>query len=297
MQNPTWKHHYIPIFYSKRWADPATGLVYRYRKFGTKVDERRVAPAACGWARNLYALPEETGDAEQWLEQVYLKRLDDAAARVLDRMLGFGATRPNLGAEDVATWVMFVLSLLNRTPRALQAMKSYGVSVTSEILTEAADRYSELRGRTDPETLDEFLATRLHVTSDRTILLNFPRLLTSERILEVTGKAPWGIFTVPRSQPSLLLSDAPVARTNGFHTENGHIALPLSPRRLMIIVRDSATARLMQGAPIGNLVRAMNRETVTRAREFVVADSPGQARFIRRYFGAAADDTHLFRVE
>lgn len=296
MQNPTWKHHFIPVFYTNQWADPVSGPVYRYRKFGAKVDELRVMPARCGWSPNLYAMPEETGDAEQWLEQGYLKRLDDAAAVVLHKLLSDTRRRPELSAEECGTWVMFLLSLLNRTPQALAAMKQFGEITVRNILGDNAERYPELRAPTDPETLEGFLATRVEATAARTTLRNFPNLLFSENISRVMADAPWGIFSVPKGQPSLLLSDSPVARTNGFLTTNGHIALPLSPRRLMIIVRDNDTARLLEGVPMRDLVRNMNRETVTRAREFVVADSPGQATFIQRHFGSAQDAVHLFRT-
>lgn len=297
MQKPTWKHHYIPVFYSKQWANSASGLVYRYRKFGTKIDELRVMPAACGWSPNLYAMPEETGDAEQWLEQRYLKRLDGAAAVVLHKLLSDRRRRPQLNAEDCGTWLMFILSLINRTPQALAAMKQFGETTLRNILGDNADRYSQLRGPTDPATMEEFLATRVTATSDRAALRNFPQLLTSEKIAAIMGAAPWGIFSVPLNQHSLLLSDSPIARTNGFLTENGHVAVPLSPRRLMIMARDEDTARVFDGLPIRDIVRSMNRETVTRAQEFVVADGPGQAGFIRRHFGTAGGGAHLFRTK
>lgn len=155
-----------------------------------------------------------------------------------------------------------------------------------ETLGELREVYPQLRSSSDPPTFDEYLRQRTSDEDDRTLLENLPQLITSARIGEFLNNLHWLAIDIPEGQPELLLSDDPLARTNGLRVTGGHVAMPLSPRRLMVATWERELAQLFDRAPVRQLVRNMNKWTVESARHFVVARTKAQDKFIRRYFGS-----------
>lgn len=281
MQNAPRKHHYVPIFYSKQWCGSDGRLVRFTREHGRLVDRRR-PPAAVGWEYDLYRMPGEDGADAQRLEARFFSRLDDKAAVILRKLLA--ATMVNLDEFDVGHWAMFMRSLLHRSPTRLREYRESGMRIWWETIRKAADRYDDLRAAGDPETHAEYLATRTEAEGAAAVFENIPQLLAGERVLAAFAKAPWLKYDVPASSPPLLLSDAPIVMTNGFDTPGGHIAMPLSPTRFMVISRDDKTAMSIDRVPVKLLAKGLNDGTVRQARHFVAATDTSQLRFISNRF-------------
>jgi hypothetical protein len=194
----------------------------------------------------------------------------------------------HLDEYHVGHWIMFVRSLLHRSPSNLAEYQSTGVKVWRETLKKMEARYDELRQDTDPPSHAEYVASLPPMHGAARVLESLPTTLASNYVLQELSKAPWLLFNVPNSSPSLLLSDAPIVRTNGFHTENGHIAMPLSPRRFLLIARDRKVAESIDRTPIRQLVKSLNRSVVEQARHFVAATDLRQISFISKHFNPPA---------
>ena len=145
-------------------------------------------------------------------------------------------------------------------------------------------RYADLRTDTDPATHAEYVATLTEKHGAGRTLESLPGILASPGVMSELAKAEWLIFDVPDNAPSLLLSDAPIVRTNGFHSTNGHMAMPLSPHRFLLIARSKSVARNIDSVPIRQLAKSMNRGVVDQARHFVVASDLRQQGFIAKHF-------------
>jgi hypothetical protein len=282
-QNPPRKHHYIPIFYTKAWASRSDGLVCRFTKPHETTVDRRVNPAAVGWAKDLYALPGDNSEDRQFLEERFFSQLDNVAAVALAKMNSTPMVA--LTKKEVTAWSLFMRSLLSRTPDTLQAMKESGVRVWENGLTKLRDHYPDLRSSSDPESFDEYLARRDPQDTERGVLRVLPRLLTNPKIEGFVSSMHWQAIDIPAHQPELLLSDNPVLRTNGLRVPGGHWAMPLSPRRLMVATWERELAANIGKEPIREVVRAMNKWTVESARHFVVSTSTAQMGYIARHFG------------
>lgn len=283
MPNPAHKHHYIPIFYTKRWAGP-DGLVQRYTKHQAVV-ERRVHPSRVGWQERLYELPLVADEHAQVLEERFFRQLDNVAAVALQKM----SCEPmlHLEAHETTAWSIFMLSLLHRTPSYLADTKAAGQRLWSgQLMKEVRERYLELRTVHDPATFEQYMDQRDPMQTDQHTLSNLPHLLSNPRICQVLNNMPWGQFTVPVGERTLLLSDNPLARSNGLLNDGGHLAMPLSPRRLLIVAPRRETMQSFDRVPIRQLVRAMNQWTVSSARHFVVATDRLQDSFIKKHFGS-----------
>lgn len=280
MQNPPRKHHYIPEFLTRGWAG-SDGRVERFTKHRDIV-VRRVPPSRVGWQLDLYAMPGGDPDA-QFLEERFFRALDDVAARALRKM----RARPKapLTGEESSAWSVFMLSLLHRTPSYLQAAKDAQERIWQQIMPDFRRDYPSMRGEGDPADFDAYVAQRDAVETERSLLRALPRVIANPRIGDFVADMHWLGIDIPEGQPELLLSDDPLARTNGLKNDRGHLAMPLSPRRLMVATWKRELARRFETMPARELVRNMNAWTVKSARHFVVSTDTRQEPYIRKHFG------------
>lgn len=279
-QNPPSKHHYVPIFYSKWWAGP-DGLVERFTKHSDVV-VRRVHPSRVGWAKDLYKIPGE--DQTSILEEQFFRRLDNVAASALRKM---NATPPqHLSPDETTAWSIFMRALMHRTPEYMVETKRSGARIFANIREGLRERYPSLRSETDPVSFDEWAGRRTPEETERSILLGLPGVLVSERVVSFLNECHWVHFNIPMGERSLLLSDNPLARTDGLKIPGGHMAMPVSPRRLLIVARERETVTRIDRTSLSQIVRNMNRWTVQSAQHFVVATDRSQEPFIRKHFGA-----------
>ena len=281
MQNPSRKHHYIPGFYSKQWCG-SDGRLTRFTHENGKLIDRRKHPAAVGWQNDLYRMPGEHGPQSQRLETQYFATLDGAAATVLRKLLANPIV--DLDEHDVGHWAMFVRSLLHRSPSLLAEYRDSGTKIWWDIVRNSADRYQDLRSKDDPTTHQEYVAQRTDTEGAAAVINNMPQLLAISGVLAAFARAPWIRYDVPNTAPSLLLSDSPIVMTNGFDVPGGHIAMPLSPSRFMVLARDRQTALEIDSVPVRLLAKGLNDGVVRQARHFVAATSISQARFIGNRF-------------
>jgi len=93
----------------------------------------------------------------------------------------------------------------------------------------------------------------------------------------------WRIFDSPAEWHPYLLSDDPLVRSNGLKNASGHLAIPVSPRRL--VVGAYRGGFLDEIAQQKDLVEQVNRWVVEGARHFVAASDLSQTRFIKNRFG------------
>lgn len=240
-------------------------------------------PSEVGWLKDLYRFPDEDAAEEQWLEQRIFQRIDSMAAPVLDLMLQ--AQARELEPFELSAWALLVRSLMHRTPENLRSTKAALGRIDDHLAAEIRGNYDELRGPGDPPTYVEYEAS-LHLQErERTALRQLPDVIMNQRIGAFMINMKWRIYAVDPQLPSLLISDDPVARTNGIGNPGGHLAMPLSPYRLLVMAESDDAMRTIAAMPPREMVRNMNRWTVESARRFVVAADRKQERFIRNRFG------------
>lgn len=278
------KHHYIPIFLTKYWAG-ADGRVQRYVKY-REVVERRVHPARVGWHDRLYELPLAAAEHKQALETHFFRQLDNMAAIALKKMNATPSER--LQRQDIEAWTAFMMSLLHRTPECLEDALAAGQRYwLKELQEEVREKYPAIRGHNDPITFDEYLERHEPMETNQIVMRYLPNFITRSQICRVVGNLPWMQILIPDDAPSLLLSDNPLARTNGILVSRGHLAMPISPRRLLVVASDEKTIGVFQKTPVKQIAKAMNRWVVESAQHFVVAVDRSQEAFIKKHFGTS----------
>jgi hypothetical protein len=74
VQNPPWRHHFIPEFYLKRWCLGGTKLVQFSRPYGSTVKPKRLSPRETGFVDQLYSLEGLDPSVAEQLEEGYFRR-------------------------------------------------------------------------------------------------------------------------------------------------------------------------------------------------------------------------------
>lgn len=275
------RHHFIPAFYIRRWAKP-NGQVLRYTSvYRDKVVDRWKYPDGVGWLRDLYRMPDAPIDRQQIVESEILRGIDQEAANALDSLTV--PMVPQL-TGDKQHWTLFMLSIWQRAPVNLDA--------TSEALTKLRaqasgirEHYASIREPDSPPTYDEFIA---NITKDEergTAVRTAVQMISNTPIAEFLFNMEWLVIDIPPGGPLLLLSDDPIARTNGMQHKEGHFAMPLSPTRLLAGAWHPETLHWLHITPAYRLAKAMNKWVVQGARHFVVSSDERQSAFIRKHFG------------
>lgn len=277
------KHHYIPEFYLKRWTG-SDGRLERYTQpVVGKIAVRRVYPSEAGFERNLYDSPGEGERRRQWLETRLFQLVDSRASRVLTK-LNLDPV-PVLSVDEMSYWSIFIRSLHHRTPDRMREFKQRGHAEWLRVMREAEAEYPRLKEDTDPPTFEEYRALHTREQVDRLILRVLPSILLSERVGIFLNEMHKRYFILPPELPYLLVSDRPLAMTNGLQIQGGHYAIALAPRRLLIAAYERSTLEHASDMKLKDLVVEMNRWVVGQARYFVGASDKTQDRFIRNRFG------------
>lgn len=277
------QHHYIPKFYLRQWVSDDNRFVRYDRPTPSKIMARRAFPSEAGWLKDLYTSPGDRLGA-QWLEIDIFQVIDSRAAHALRKMNTQLSDDP-LNAQERSAWTMFVRSLFHRTPENLRGFIELATRLYDESLESARKRYAELRRATDPETFDEYKASLTSEQIRTSILGTLPGLMASPRIGQFMQDMPTRVLILPSNARDFLISDDPIVRTNGWQNDDGHFALPISPRRLFLSAyRDQKLDEIAAMEP-NDIVTAINTQIVEGARHFVAAKDTSQDRFIRNRFG------------
>lgn len=281
------KHHFLPEFYLRRWA----GADGKFTRF-TQVREgamavRRVHPSQAGFKTDLYRLPGDHKDdmAAQLLEWGFFSHVDNDAARALAIL--HSEAPANWASDTRSGWSRFLLSLLHRTPRHWDRLLDELARLDAEALPEIQAKYEELRQPTDPETFDEWVARRDPAYIQKARYKILARAIDNAELGTRINNIEWRVHDLSKSDRALLTSDNPVVLVPIDRAE-GHLALPISPTKLFVGARESKfhdqISELAQRNP-SRLAGQVNRLSVERADDVVIAHDETQRFFIERHFG------------
>lgn len=176
------KHHFLPVFYLKRWSGADGRLVQFSRPYGPVVKPKTVYPKATGFIDRLYAVEGVPDELAQEFESAFLSPVDSRAAAALGLMVD-EQTAPAMSEKDRYAWGAFINSLLARMPDDIKLLKE---SVKTRWLQEIrglAAAYAQNKPANSPETFEELLA-KDPAFFEKAALRIGRRLLNSERFFK-----------------------------------------------------------------------------------------------------------------
>jgi len=284
------KHHYIPVFYLKAWTSKDAKLCEYSRPF-RDVKPKRVSPDGTAYERGLYNIPGLPPERADIIERVFMQKADDWAARAHRAILS-----GRIGDADIrvkAGWARFIYSLILRTPEYLAVGDERLARHAQDSLDDIQPHYQQLRSDRDPETFDEFKEAYLRNPANSGIKRHLHKFIDSERVIRQMLALAWYTVDLKQSRYRLLTSDRPIAMTNGLVTKNGHLAIPVSPNLLFVMVSDASTYELLRNIPVRELAETVNDKMCRQARRYVYGIDDSQLRFVAKRLGAKAPATPL----
>jgi hypothetical protein len=108
VSEPT-RHHYIPVFYLKRWTGP-DGRLCEYSRPYKETKAKRKHPAATAYVEGLYTVSGLPPERTQFVEKQFMQMVDSGAAEALTAMLKRTAPAGNEEPDWIRTiyWARFV---------------------------------------------------------------------------------------------------------------------------------------------------------------------------------------------
>lgn len=246
---------------------------------------KRVHPNGTGYVNRLYELrgfPERTA---QVVEERFLKPADSLAADALS-ILETENWQSVLSDRRRSAWSRFIISLLMRCPEDIAVMREYWNLVFEEADPEAAAHYLTIRAESDPATLSEYISQAPLAERERGFLRAFLELVDNANVGHFLNGMPAVVIDTSSCGIELLTSDRPVIMTNGLNNDEGHLALPIGPKRLFLSAHREALITSLLNDGIEHLVRAANRVVVRGAKKYVYARNEDDASFVQKNMSA-----------
>ena len=281
------KHHYIPVFYLRQWADECSRLVEYSRQGPHRVVKGRpTSPTGTGYVRGLYRIEDVDPNVVNVVETLFLKPSDGLAANALQSFLkGEAFPRPQLRTS----WSRFVLSLMLRYPEAVELMKR-------QLRENVQTVYEKMRKPDEPATFAEYEA--LHGMQDMArvhgrLLMD---LMQDSRMGRLIFGMHWGVLKFKNYKYNLLTSDRPVV-SNAFKLSAHHLCMPISPEMIWVACATTQAEEEFRRINLVDVMVAMNDVIVRQAQTYVWGTKDAsQLRFVRNRMGQGAQPTGPYLV-
>ena len=276
------RHHYIPEFLLKRWAETTTDKKIEVFQLDIpKIPSKRRTPKHTGFELDLYALSrlQVAGLGKQHVETGILKPVDNDAAIALKKMLSGGLD--SLTKTENVYWVIFLMSLRVRTPEFVNFLKSDEPKKFIATAIKNPEKYGISSEDPDPHAVREFVEKKEPGLTDNFGLVHFGDMITERDIAIGIGRMTWSLHHFKNQKHDLLLSDDPLIFTE---KSIGHpdliIMLPISPDKVFIATKTISATRWIRQHRDKDVLRYINEWSIFQAKKRIFACDKSQHKFV-----------------
>lgn len=275
-------HHFIPCFYSKRWALSAGKLCEFSRKYKV-VKPRWTSPKGTGYVPGGYAVEGVASDKVNRLEEGFYKPVDTRAAEAL--------TLLEAGIDDAAwsprlreAWTRFMFSLLLRMPEDMAILEASYTREFAQLTQEQEHDYAARRLPGWPLTLKAALAAlKIEEVAGQSKELA-TKLMQNARISQKMSALHWTSVETSTASHRLLTSDRPVQLRGRLGDRKTTLILPIGPNRLFVGAWSAAHTEAVIKRGADSLVRSSNQAVTRAADRFVYGVDDGMLDFVMKHY-------------
>ena len=280
------KHHYIPQFYLRNWAD-SDGRVICYKRVPTgRLVHDQVAPKSTGYEEDLYTLDHLPAGIRQAIETYITADVDDRAAKSLQEMVKTKGVR-TLTPEQRLSWSQFIVSLPIRNPEAVADIKETATKSGMEKACEEAKRkFPEWAQEDDfgtefEEIVNEDPQTRF--LSDNYGLLVITALMRNQQFHKPLLSMKWWVIDFSRSGLSLIVGDRPYVNFRPISHPRTLIYLPISPSLGFFASPEPEKERQLRNQDARFVAREMNRRQAAFAARYIYSADLQHKRLVEKH--------------
>lgn len=278
------KHHYLPVFYLKQWANREGKIIRYYRpRPNDKVVTHTISPKNTGYERGLYGLEGVAPEAgRNSIEKDFMSPVvDDPAARALEVLIQRGNSK--LTPEHRQAWIRFVMSLHVRNPDQVAHVVSMFKNHFRSLNDLPGDpEYDAVRGNQDPPTLFEWVEQNAPVTFSHSGKKLLPHIIMNPETGDAIIRMHWWVVGIPADCHDLLTCDRPVFMSHGVADERCFIAVPLSPRFAFFATHNQVIMDKVMSKGMKTVAKLFNESFVTQAEKHVYGVHGLHLRFVEQ---------------
>jgi hypothetical protein len=279
------RHHYLPIFYLKRWTDQ-DGRLCEYSRPHSIVKSKRKYPSATGYVDGLYTIPGVSPERVEIVEKQFMRAIDNEGARAIEAILNsdFRERRTEfvpLSDRQRFWFATFIWSLFVRLPASVRQLDELGTisNLDVEKLEPLRQSYPYLRGPSDPESFDEFKALQ-HSLPEVPGAQLIPTTVRNYPVIVDLASMASTVAQFEITKYSILTSDRPALVTENFSHPESFLTFSLSPKHVYLAARDSRRIRKIKTFGPDAIAKAVNDQIVSHAYKYVYGTDDSQLRFV-----------------
>lgn len=280
--NRSHNHHFLPCFYTKRWARLSDGKVCVYYRHQPYLDvmPRWKHPSAFGYEVELNTIKRTDGTLDASLETEVFAPLDNRASEAVKHLIELPGK--SLTPSARSDFTRLLLSFLHRLPHRIERYKERLASDVEHGLEELREAYADGEdiGLPAGVTLDEAIVS----IRAKSVNESWAPLVASMMNSKITGNhilnMLWFVREIKHTDLTLLTSDCPFVHYNGIGQPQGNIALALGPKHLFFAANSVDVVQNISFAPDSFLVRRFNHEVVRQAVKIVCSNNQSEKKFV-----------------
>lgn len=274
------KHHYVPRFLLRKWAVNGKLHGYHWDRYKQEVRVSRRGVASFCKKLDLLSL-QAAGLRPDALEQDFFGYVDDRAAKVLVVLLDSGPE--SLDSELRSDFARFLLSLDARRPSNVLKLRVDAVAAIESELNndpEILDAFKTEGISERPSTfLDEATGVRIE---DRALLL-IQKLVDNQTVGKRLINGHWRTYQLGPDDGTLVFSDRPLIRINGYDHPKGVWALPISPRCVFVAANSYQVIDGFDRRTPRQIRKHTNRSSIEQADRYVFMKNETNLPLVRRH--------------
>ena len=269
-------HHFIPVFYLKRWANADGKLIEYSRLYRGRFVAKPVGPRGTGFQRDLYAFGACPPELAQYLESVFLNRSDALASLALAKLLS-GDEQP-WTPQLRSAWSRFAINFLIRHPDPFAEIRAVTDAHWLQPDGITQQEYERLRQPEDPALFEQWVLAQGNNLADKIRMRLIQAALDNEVVGARFNAMAWNVLDLKDSGLALLTSDWPLYKE--INGQRMLFTLPISPTALFVSVSHGDIFERLRRMPPEALVKAINKSVVSCARLYVYGTDRSQEQFI-----------------
>lgn len=289
-QQVSWRHHYLPEFYLKRWASNCK-LVEFSRQYKDVVKPRYCSPRATGFVNANEFLADLPLVEKAFYEEKFFSPVDSRAADVLTKM---ESDVRRFTAEERTAWAQFVMTLVFRHPSYIQHIQARLHENILVVTPNSEKAWRRRREKDDPHRLVDKIRQELERNSEelsRHSLELANAMMASQRIGTHLVNMIWGQTPIHPLAPGLFTSDRPVYWHGALEEDDCHIIMPVGPKRIFWAVNKPEMSDMIRWVHNEAMVRFMNEQVTRRSLKYVYAMGDREQPYLQEFMGVDPEET------